>query len=224
MVDAMKEFFNGIREEFRSPPSKTSIKIALVGDGATGKTSFFNRIASGTCVDYKFSKVYDATHGCNICQIEYMIGIYPITVHLFDTAGQEKFGMLRESYLSGADAIIVMYDLSEKTTKHNVMTKWIPEIRKILTSTQYSKYVPIAVIGNKNEKDEIDLSGFRTATLVGAYDPCKFGPIDHFNISVKADDNLMKPINWILKHILAYIMTVEVRRSEKKPVIYLCNK
>lgn len=241
MADRKKGFFDGLFEDFRAPPSKTSIKIALLGDGATGKTSFFNRIASGDNSDYKFSKVYDATQGCNICQIEYMIGKYPVTVHVFDTAGQEKFGMLRDSYLTGADAIIMMYDLSDKDTRQNILTKWIPEVRKLLTAAQCTQYIPIAVVGNKNDK--IDMSrvqtgggggrsgavlsdpiGIRTATLVGAYDPHQFGPIEHFYISVKADENLLNPINWVMRHVLSYYMPVDVKRSTKKPAIYLCNK
>lgn len=237
MTDRKRGFFDGLFEDLRGAPTKTSIKIALLGDGATGKTSFFNRITNGDNPDYKFSKIYDATQGCNICQIEYMIGKYPITVHIFDTAGQEKFGMLRDSYLTGADAIILMYDLSEKITKQNVLTKWIPEVRRLLTAAHCTQYIPIAVVGNKNDKidmsqaqtrtDRISIQsdpiGIRTATLVGAYDPHQFGPIDHFYISVKADEKLMDPINWVLRHVLAYIIPVDVKRSAKKPNIYLCN-
>jgi small GTP-binding protein len=234
MADRKKGFFDGLFEDFRTPPAKTSIKIVLLGDGATGKTSFFNRITDGENPDYKFSKVYDATRGCNICQIEYMIGKYPITVHMFDMAGQEKFGMLRDSYLTGADAIIMMYDLSEKITKQNVLTKWIPEVRRFLTASGCTQYIPIAVVGNKNDK--IDMSqvksdmvcvnhiGIRTSSLVGIYDPRQFGPIEHFYISVKADENLMDPVNWVLRHVLAYYMPVVVKRSAKKPSVYLCNK
>ncbi len=148
-------FFDGLFDDCRGSPSKTSIKIALIGDGGTGKTSYFNRVTMGDHPEYKFSKVYDATRGCNICQIEYMIGKYTITLHLFDTAGQEKYGTLRDSYLMGVDGIILMYDLGEKITKQNVLSKWIPDVKRVLTSSGNKVSVPIAVIGNKN--DVLDL-------------------------------------------------------------------
>jgi small GTP-binding protein len=245
-LERKKGFFSELVEDFRFPPSKTSIKIVLIGDGATGKTSYFNRLIGSDNPDYKFNKVYDATRGCNICQIEYKIGKYPITIHLFDTAGQEKFGLLRDSYMSGADAIILMYDLSEPITKQNVLTKWIPEVKRLLTASRCTQYIPIAVIGNKNDKlinrnpiskdqiggktfrshdsdDIYSIPGIRKSTLLGAYES-KFGHIEHFYISVKADENLIKPINWLLRNVLSYYMPVEVVKTSKQSAVFLCNK
>jgi len=223
-------FFEEFFDDCRRSPFKSSIKIALIGDGGTGKTSYFNRIASGNHPDYKFSKVYDATRGCNICQIEYTIGRYPITLHIFDTAGQEKFGALRDSYLMGADGIILMYDLTEKITKQNVLAKWIPEVKKILKNSGTKSFIPIAVVGNKNDrieeydlKNAYDLPGIRLTTLTGAYSSSSCGQIEHFIISVKSDTNLMSPINWLLKTVLAYIMPVNAKRTGKLPKIVLCN-
>ncbi len=214
-------------EDWRWFPKKTSIKIALIGDGCTGKTSYFNRIISGDSPDYKFSRNYDATQGCNVCQIEFMIGKYPITVHLFDTAGQEKFGMLRDSYLLGADGIILMYALDDKTTKQNVLSKWLPEIKKLMLVSK-AKDVPIVVVGNKNDlQDSIilepyDLYGIRQSVLTGNYD--KFGPIKHCTISVRQDEKLYDPINWLLENILSYNLTVNVKKSSKESYVSYCNK
>lgn len=210
-------------------PKKTSIKIALIGDGSTGKTSYFDRITSGDSPEYKFSKHYDATQGCNICQIEMMIGEYPITLHLFDTAGQEKFGMLRESYLMGADGIILMYDVTDKASKKNVIVRWLPEIKNILTKTKMSD-IPVAVVGNKCDKIsvhgksdcEYPMLGFRTAALASNYEN-KFGSIEHHLMSVKANDNLMEPIIWLLRNILKK-NTRDIKKSEKKPLVIHCNK
>jgi len=230
-------------EQFRNAPSKTSIKIVLLGDGAIGKTAYFNRITSGDTDEYKFNKIYDATRGCNICQIEYMLGKYTIIIHLFDTAGQEKFGALRDSYLLGADGIILMYDLTENATKRNVLTKWIPDIKRILNDTSALSRIPIAVVGNKN--DRIDVSalkcndpsryeledlhdeemltntiGIRMSTLKNIY---KCGQIEHFYVSVKADENLIKPVNWLLEQILNCYLPVDIKRNNKIPKTYWCN-
>lgn len=217
-------FFDMLRETFQGSLKKKSFKIALIGDGSTGKTSYFNRISLGEQEDYKFEKKYDATQGCNICQIEFSINKNPVTLHLFDTAGQEKFGAMRDSYLLGVDGVIVLYDVSEKSTRSNVLTKWIPEIRKILSLSDETS-VPIMVVGNKNDKianlDNVyENIGLRVSTLSGNYR----GPINHCFTSVKADENLMEPINWLLKTILSTYCVVNVERSKKKPVMVYCNK
>lgn len=248
-------FLTGIIEDWRTPPTKTSIKIVLLGDGAIGKTSYFSRITSGETDEYKFSRTYDATRGCNICQIEYMIGKYAVTLHLFDTAGQEKFGAMRDSYLMGTDGIILMYDLTDNETKKNVINKWIPEIKRIMKESKSNTNIPIAVVGNKN--DRIDMNcvvsnrddrhdvrrddmrnvrdlktinleltntlGIRTAVLKNVYNPYNYGDIEHFYVSVKADENLITPINWLLDRILSYYIPVNVTRSNKEIKMVWCN-
>lgn len=216
-------------------PKKTSIKIALIGDGMTGKTSYFNRVILGDSPEFKHSKDYDATRGCNICQIELMVGKYPVTMHLFDTAGQEKFGMLRDSYLMGADGIILMYDVMDKSSKQNVITTWLPEIKAIMGRTKM-KDVPIAVVGNKCDKlDKMgkkqcgtmmqpEILGFRHAVLFSNYDS-KYGSIEQHLISVRSNYNLMAPIVWLLQDILKKwsLDPKDVKKTDKKPFISYCN-
>lgn len=222
---------NNLFEGFRSEPRKTSIKIALIGDGAVGKTSFFDRMSTGDNPDYKFNKRYEATTGCNICQMEFAIGKYSVKVHMFDTAGQEKFGALRDSYLMGVDGVILMYDLEIKQTRQNVLTKWLPDIKRILNASDAKTYVPIAVVGNKSDKIETNviekerlyidninyrtIVGIRDSVLRGYYD----GKIEHFYASVKAEDGLMDPINWLLKDILWYYLPVDAKKTSRKPII-----
>jgi small GTP-binding protein len=219
--------FDGFIDSFRGAPKKSSIKIALIGDGSTGKTSYFNRITCGDDPDYKFSKAYDATRGCNICQIEFLVNSHPVTVHLFDTAGQEKFGTLRDSYLMGVDGVILMYDITDKTTKQNILSKWIPELKRILHNSQSTSYVPIMVVGNKHDKIDALVSaaneyvGIRVSSLTGAYTHVS-GEVNHCFISVKADENLMIPINWLLTNILQY-SNVSAKKSAKVPYISYCN-
>lgn len=220
---ADNSIFNGLY----SAPGKTDIKLALIGDGATGKTSYFERMASGHTDNYKFSKKYNATHACNICQIEFKIGKHTIKIHLFDTAGQEKFGTLRDSYLMGVDGIILMYDLTQKETKQNVLRKWIPDVKRILGKSKTKNYVPIMVVGNKNDKSDsvvvqpYDTLGIRTSVLAGNYDSFRYGAINHCLISVKADENLMEPINWLLRNILGYMLPVNASKvNTPQNIIY----
>lgn len=191
-------------------PSKTNVKIVLIGDGATGKTSYFDRMVSGNLNNYKFCKNYNATYACNVCQIEFKIYDHKIKIHLFDTAGQEKFGKLRDSYLMGADGIILMYDVTQKETNEHIVTKWIPEIKNILLSSGKTN-VPVMIVGNKNDKigKKNEMCQLTLNEIYGIYN----GPIDHCTISVKSDDNMMKPLNWLLKKILSYLFPIHAKKN-----------
>lgn len=197
---------------------KQNIKIVIIGDGATGKTSYFERVSKINNICYKFSKYYNATQGCNICQIGFEVAngnknTNEITVHLFDTAGQEKFGLLRDSYIIGCDGVILMYDCTQEETKTNVLKKWIPEIKKILLSTKTKKYVPIIIVGNKIDKNANNNINFYfdKNTLKNNYGP-SYGTISHCLISVKSNDNLLEPLNWLLKIIIGPYSHVNITK------------
>lgn len=201
---------------FRNYQVKSHIKIVLIGDGATGKTSYFDRISNGDDINYRFNRRYNASKGCSVSQLTFDIDDNEITVHLFDTAGQEKFGKLRDSYLIGADGVILMYDITNRDTKRNVLSKWIPDLKNILRNTKERNYVPVIVVGNKNDKAHIngdstkDEFKIRNSTLNGAYS--KYGKIDHINISVKANDNIVEPLRWLIKNILFIKGEVSIKR------------
>jgi Ras-related protein Rab-1A len=47
----------------------------------------------------------------------------------WDTAGQDRFKTITSSYYRGADGIIIVYDITDKTSFDNVKT-WLAEIEK----------------------------------------------------------------------------------------------
>ena len=122
------------------------IKIIVIGDSSTGKSSFVNYITKLTDIrNYKFQKNYDPTNNFDLNQISLDTNKGKIIIDLWDTAGQEKYGKLRNAYIKGADGVLVFYDISEKKTIENVPT-WLKQIQQIAPN------VPVAVIGNKSDK------------------------------------------------------------------------
>lgn len=65
----------------------------LVGDGGTGKTTFVKRHLTG-----EFEKKYVATLGVEVHPLVFHTNRGPIKFNVWDTAGQEKFGGLRDGY------------------------------------------------------------------------------------------------------------------------------
>ena len=70
-----------------------TFKCVLVGDGGTGKTTFVKRHLTG-----EFEKKYVATLGVEVHPLVFNTNRGPIRFNVWDTAGQEKFGGLRDGY------------------------------------------------------------------------------------------------------------------------------
>ena len=54
----------------------------------------------------------------------------PINLSVWDTAGPEKFGGLRDGYYIGSHAAIIMFDLTCRSTYRNVPS-WLRDIRRV---------------------------------------------------------------------------------------------
>lgn len=74
-------------------PDMPTFKCVLVGDGGTGKTTFVKRHLTG-----EFEKKYVATLGVEVHPLVFHTNRGPIRFNVWDTAGQEKFGGLRDGY------------------------------------------------------------------------------------------------------------------------------
>merc|ERR1719287_186230 len=68
-------------------------KCLLVGDGGVGKTTFVKRHLTG-----EFEKKYVATIGVEVHAMPFDTNRGRLIFNVWDTAGQEKFGGLRDGY------------------------------------------------------------------------------------------------------------------------------
>lgn len=63
----------------------------------------------------------------------------------WDTAGQDRFKTITSSYYRGADGIIVVYDITDRTSFDNVKV-WLAEIEKYVDERTVR-----FIVGNKND-------------------------------------------------------------------------
>jgi GTP-binding nuclear protein Ran len=112
-------------------------KLVMVGDGGVGKTTFVKRHITG-----EFEKKYEATRGVNVNPIIFYTNKGPIQLNIWDTAGQEKLGGLREGYYIGGQCGIIMFDVCSRITYKNV-PKWYKDLTRICEG------IPICLVGNK---------------------------------------------------------------------------
>uniref|UniRef100_A0A3Q3VJC2 RAB37, member RAS oncogene family n=1 Tax=Mola mola TaxID=94237 RepID=A0A3Q3VJC2_MOLML len=103
------------------------LQTILIGDSGVGKTSLLVQFDQGKFIPGSFS----ATVG---------IGF---TVCIWDTAGQERFGSVTHAYYRDAHALLLLYDITSKTSFDNIRA-WLTEIHEYAQSN-----VVIMLLGNK---------------------------------------------------------------------------
>jgi small GTP-binding protein len=205
------------------------LKIVLLGDGSTGKTSFYERISKYNSDDYRFNKKYKATTNFNLKKVLLSTNIGDINCYFWDTAGQEKYGGdLRNAYIQGADGALILYDVTNRDTIQNVQ-KWLDDINFVCNKSRNN--IPIVVIGNKIDKikttSNLDHVKLRNARLKSMY---KHSNISNYLISVKensslqeagllsseriVDEGILNPIECLLTSILN--TTVSITRTTNK--------
>jgi Ras-related protein Rab-28 len=132
-----------IVEEDEDEVKSFQFKVILLGDGAVGKTSIAMRFS-----DDRFSQVYKQTVGVDFFLRR--ISIPPnneISIQLWDIGGQSIGSKMIMSYISGANAILLCYDITNLNSFAN-LEDWY----RLVTKTFPSGQVPYTVlIGNKND-------------------------------------------------------------------------
>jgi len=158
-----------------------TFKVVLVGDGGVGKSVYLNRIITGD-----FEKRYLATIGVEIHEIKLGDTVFSC----WDTAGQEKFSGLREGYYQGADAAIVMFDVTSRITFENAK-KWYKSIVDTCGN------IPVVLCGNK-----VDISHARyTVRPSELLEFIEGKRMTYFDISAKSNFNFDKPFKSILEQL-----------------------
>lgn len=98
-------------------------KVVLVGDQNVGKTCLVLRYCEETFVEN-----YKATIGVDFMWQRYLIHGIGFTLHLWDTAGQEKFRSLSQAYYRGARACIAAFDLGAPESLEHCK-HWVAEVK-----------------------------------------------------------------------------------------------
>uniref|UniRef100_A0A4W6FMA4 RAB34, member RAS oncogene family b n=1 Tax=Lates calcarifer TaxID=8187 RepID=A0A4W6FMA4_LATCA len=99
-------------------------KVIVVGDVAVGKTCLISRFCKGA-----FDKNYKATIGVDFEMERFEVLGVPFSLQLWDTAGQERFKCIASTYYRGAQAIIVVFDLSSVSSLAHAR-QWLEDAMK----------------------------------------------------------------------------------------------
>ena len=85
------------------------IKVILVGESGTGKTSLIN-----TALGKEFNDKEISSMKCSYVKLKKIIDDTEYTIDLWDTIGQEKFRSLTKVFFKNSDIVIFVFDISNK--------------------------------------------------------------------------------------------------------------
>ena len=149
-------------------------KILLVGDSGVGKTSLIRRFTKGY-----FSRTVGSTIGVDFCVKSLEIDGEKVKLQCWDTAGMESFKSLTQSYYGQADAVILVYDLSDKKSFASI-PQWLADVKKHSRKTDILK----VLVGNKNDLGDRQVPRSSGKALA------EFEEMIFFEASAKEADNV----------------------------------
>merc|ERR1719498_1741081 len=157
-------------------------KLVLVGDGGTGKTTFVKRHLTG-----EFENRYIATLGVQVHPMAFFTNHGQIRFNVWDTAGQEKLGGLRDGYYIGGQCGIIMFYVCSRITYSNV-PKWYKDLTRVCDN------IPIVLVGNK-----VDVKDRKVKAKQITFHRKK--NLQYYDISAKSNYQFEKPFVWLLTRL-----------------------
>ncbi|KAG2590040.1 hypothetical protein PVAP13_5NG314273, partial [Panicum virgatum] len=160
-----------------------SFKIVLVGDGGTGKTTFVKRHLTG-----EFEKKYEPTIGVEVHPLDFHTNRGKILFYCWDTAGQEKFGGLRDGYYIHGQCGIIMFDVTSRLSYKNVPI-WHCDLCRVCEN------IPIVLCGNK-----VDAKNRQVKAKQVTFHRKK--SLQYYEVSAKSNYNFEKPFLYLAKKLV----------------------
>ena len=118
------------------------LKVLVVGDVATGKTSLVNRLVSNV-----YNEAYKATVGCEFGFKVVEIGGETVRVQLWDLAGQDRLGGISRLYCRDAHGALVVCDVTKNETIAKT-AKWKAQVDEYARCSDGSG-IPMVLCLNK---------------------------------------------------------------------------
>ena len=117
-------------------------KIVILGDCFVGKSSILDRY-----INCKFLNNYRATLGLNFLTHDIITSNTHYIIHLWDTAGSERFRSINTLFYRNAEACILVFDLTNYQSFSNI-SYWYDEFLINRTPNKPNEF-PFVIIGNK---------------------------------------------------------------------------
>jgi len=123
---------------------KVLLKIIILGDSGVGKTALLQKYVHG-----QFIQEHKATIGADFITKEISVDDKLVTLQIWDTAGQERFQSLGTAFYRGADACVLVYDITNDQSFKQI-EMWRTNFLEQSSPEDTGKF-PFLLCGNKTD-------------------------------------------------------------------------
>ncbi|PVU85568.1 hypothetical protein BB559_004576 [Furculomyces boomerangus] len=182
----------------RTDSKPIQVKLVLLGEAAVGKSSLALRY-----VNNEFHENKEPTIGAAFLTQKCTVDDKAIKFEIWDTAGQERFHSLAPMYYRNAQAAIVVYDVTRRSSLDKAKS-WVKELQR-----QASPNIVIGFVGNKvdlissegTSTDAEDPGTEREVTVSEAEAYCSEANLLFFESSAKENFNVTEIFTEIAKKL-----------------------
>jgi len=165
------------------------LRVVVVGGGGVGKSALTVRFIQGNFVEKYDPTIEDSYRK----QVE--VDGYSYMLDVMDTAGQEEYSALRDSYMKTGQGFILAYDITS-TTSFDQATKLRVQIVRIKDDNED---IPVVLVGNK-----CDLEKDRQIPTERGTDLAKKFRLGFMEVSAKTNHNVVEMFYELVRRIKAY--------------------
>jgi small GTP-binding protein len=137
------------------------MKLVVLGTGGVGKSAITVQFIQGT-----FLEKYDPTIEDSYRK-PYSFGGRSVLLDILDTAGQDEFGTMRDSYMRESAGFVLVYAVTSRAS-----LEALAEFREEILRAKDADEVPVLVVGNKcdleDQREVPEEDGRRLAATWGA--------------------------------------------------------
>jgi GTPase KRas protein len=130
-------------------PAGLEYKLVVLGGGGVGKSALTIRLVTDNFLDEYDPTIEDSYRK------QVIIDDIPAVMDILDTAGQEEFLSMQDSWIRDGKGFLLVYNITSRSTFDEVP----PVYDKILKSKDSGEKTPIVLVGNKcdlSEKREVE--------------------------------------------------------------------
>lgn len=166
------------------------IKIIMVGDASTGKSSILRQLTEG-----KFRNDVPHTIGVEFGSKVMQVSGKSVKLQIWDTAGQERYRAVTRSYYRGALGAVIVYDVTNRESFNHV-TNWLND-----SHTLAKPETSILLLGNK-----IDLKTLRAVPFLEASRFAQENDLLFFETSAATGEGLQEAFEKLVRKITTKMM------------------
>ena len=149
-------------------------RVVFIGNSGVGKTNIISRFRYNV-----FEQSYLTTIGVDFTSKLLNIRNKTIKFNIWDTAGQEKYRSITQSYYTNINIVCVCYDITERSS-FEALQELVNDVKHKTPNN-----VLIYIVGTK-----LDCSYYRTTSIQEAENFCRNNMINYFEVSSQDGTNI----------------------------------